>query len=103
MSKDKLPNIGSIVDVDINVRYQIAVGKDQGTISGDGWSGYYKRLSRSDRNGRLPDGSEVYGLEQARQHIAELRATTGEYRSYWRKVKLSIQRVTTKTETIEVG
>ena len=92
------------MNTETHVHYQIAVADADGnsSIRGDGWSGYYKRLSLRD-NGQLPVGEEVYGLPQAREHVAELRATKGEYKDYWSTVPLAIQRVTTTTEDVETS
>lgn len=83
------------------VYYEIAVGKDrQSTLRGDGWTGYYKRLSLS-LDGQLPEGEAVYGLAQCREHVAEIRETKGEYRKYWTTVPLAIVKVTVAREDVD--
>lgn len=81
--------------------YEIVVGEGPfaSTLLPENWTQYYKRLSLSLDNQLEPN--QVYGLDQVREHIKEVRQTTGEYAQYWRSVHLSIRKLTTTTEIIE--
>jgi hypothetical protein len=79
-------------------RIQLATG-DGGTMSPDRYSKYHERLKMADRGEIGRD--EVYGVEQAKEHAAELWATEGEYAEYWSKRKFVIQREVTTVEALE--
>lgn len=83
-----------------HVTYRIAVAEGNTRLSPSDWSGYDQRLHLWYEK-KLPVDAPIYGLDEARAHVTEVRNTEGESKQYWASVKLTIQRVTTVTENIE--
>lgn len=87
----------------IRESYEIS---DEGQTTGSyyaqsGFSEYNNRW-RKYHDGTLPAGEMVYGLEQARQHIAELRESVYEGKQIRKESVFYIRKVTTITETVDV-
>lgn len=55
-----------------SVSYRVTHDGFHGWFSQDGYSQYFKRINLY-RDGKLPDGEQIYGYAQAIEHIAELR------------------------------
>lgn len=74
-------------------RFEVSVGLHS-TLCAEGYTQFYDRLRKKDK-GELPEGEEVYGLQQAIEHVAEYYGTDDEYKESRQKEKLTIVKVIT--------
>lgn len=83
------------------IHYRIAINRDSGYTSwlaADGYSKYHQRLTLY--NEKKINGDEIYGIEQAKDHINEYYSKTDEHTSKRQEDKLSIEKVTTIVEVV---
>lgn len=81
--------------------FRISIKGHNGYFANDGWSGYARRWALMN-NGKLPEGEQVYGYEQALAHIAELREHFYEGKLIYKDSQFEITIVTTVETTIPV-
>lgn len=83
-----------------HTRYHVTYEGFHGHFSEEGYSKYYNRRELY-YQGALPDGEQIYGYDQALEHIEELKKDAKE-NSHWRNAKWVIEVETTVTTYINV-
>lgn len=81
-----------------NTRYFIRIKGQSGSFCETGYSLFYTRLSMADSGGIE---GEVYGPDQARAHIAELREFVYEGKKHYAASVFEIVKEVTTSEVIE--
>ncbi len=82
-----------------SISYQIRI-KGSGTLPSSQYSKYNERFKAFHQE--KIQYEEIYGPEQAREHLKEIRQTEGAYAKYWSEVELSIEKVICTVEIIEL-
>jgi len=85
----------------ISISYQVRLkGNQTSHFSCTGYSKYNERYIYYYKNG-FPEDYEVYGLEQAKEHVQELKKSIYEGKKQYEHSIFEIVKVVTTTEVVE--
>lgn len=82
-----------------SIRYHVQIADTSSSFAPDRYSKYYDRLSLQGKGVKI----EVYGPEQCREHIAELRQHSYEGKKIYADADFEIVRTITIEETFPAG
>ncbi len=80
--------------------YRVAIKDTHSYFSEDGWSGYGERWRMMTKD-QLPEGEQVYGYEQALEHVKELREHMYDGKKIYKDSKFIITTVVTVETSME--